>query len=82
MASIDPKTMRKSGFWLEKCEFLKICACQSGFLWVSSKVLILGTRSSLYFASNCEKKVDFLAIFLLRTAVGNLKLAYAAVVDS
>ena len=59
MASIDPKTMKKSGFWLEKCEFLKIFACQSGFFEVSSQVLISGTRSCLYFASNCEKKWTF-----------------------
>ena len=59
MASIDPKTMKKSHFWLEKCEFLNICACQSGFLQVSSNVLISGTRSRLYFASNCEKKWTF-----------------------
>ena len=81
MASIDPKTMKKSGFWLQKCEFLKICACQSGFFWVSNKVLISGTRSCLYFASNCEKSGLF-GDFLLRTAVGNLKLVYAAVFNS
>ena len=62
MASIDPKTMKKSGFWLEKCEFLKICACQSASFYVSSKVLISSTRSCLYFASTA-KNVDFLAIF-------------------
>ena len=59
MASIDPKTMKRSGFWLEKCDFPKVCACQSGFFLVSSKVLISGTRSCFNFASNYEK----LAIF-------------------
>ena len=64
MTSIDPKTMKKSGFWLEKCEFLNICACQSGLLWVSSKLLILGARSCLYFASNCDKKWTFWRFYL------------------
>ena len=82
MASIDPRTMKQSGFWLEKCEIPKICAYHSGVFQVSSKVLISGRRSCLHFVSNCARKFALFGDFLLRTAVGNLKLAYAAVVDS
>ena len=55
MASIDPKTMKGSGFWLEKCELFNLCACQSEHFKVNIKVLISWTHSCPYFAFNCEK---------------------------
>ena len=81
MASIDPKTMKKSGFWLEKCEFLKVCACQSGIYLGQQQGIDLGDTLMPLLCFQLRNKVNLLAI-LLRTAVGNLKLAYTAVVDS
>ena len=63
MASIDPKTMKKSGFWLEKCEFLKICACQSKFfLGQQQGIDVVDTLMPL-LCFQLRKKVVFLAIF-------------------
>ena len=63
MAPIDPKTMKKSGCWLEKCVFLKIRACQSGgFLGQQQGIDLEDTlMPSLCF--QLRKKVDFLVIF-------------------
>ena len=63
MASIDPKTMKKSGFWLEKFEFLKICACQSGFFLGQQQGIHLGDTLMPLLCFQLRKKVDFLAIF-------------------
>ena len=63
MASIDPKTMKKSGFWLEKCEFPKICACQSGWFLGQHQGIDLGDTLMPLLCFQLRKKVDFLAIF-------------------
>ena len=63
MASIDPKTMKKSGFWLEKCECLKIGACQSGIFIGEQQGIDLGDTLMLLRCFQLRKKVDFLAIF-------------------
>ena len=63
MASIDPRTMKQSGFWLEKWEFLKVCACQSGFLLRQQQGIDLGNTVMPLRCFQLCKKVDFLAVF-------------------
>ena len=63
MASIDPRTMKQSGFWLEKCEFLKVCACQSGFFLGRQQGIDLRNTLMPLLCFQLYKKVDLLAIF-------------------
>ena len=63
MPPIDPKTMKRSGLWLEECEFLKIGACQSGFFSGQQQGIDLGDTLMPLLCFQLRKKVDFLAIF-------------------
>ena len=63
MSSIDPKTIEKSGLRLEKCEFLKICACRSGFFLGQQQGFDLGETLMPLLCFQLRKKVEFLAIF-------------------
>ena len=70
MASIDPKTMKKSGPWLEKCQFLEICACQSGFSLGQQHRIDLGDTLMPLLCFQLRKKVNFLAILYCAGRLG------------